>query len=112
MPAQAGTVYRYFRADADHDISGDPIALSLDGGTTWITTGVDYIAPGALPPGPAAVNAGTPPKAGFAGYWWRVLTGPTTSFPLARGLNAVVGKLTDSPEVPHFGWRVTVDATE
>lgn len=105
--AQQGIIYRYLRADADHDVSADPFALSLDG-ITWVTAGVTFIAVGALPPRPAAVHAANPPDAGMTGYWWRTLTGPTTSFPLNTGRNIIHGRATDSPEEPHFAWTVTV----
>lgn len=103
MP-QAGKTYRYFRADADHDISNDPFAFSIDGGNTWITSTVTYIATGSLPPRPAAVDAGNPPAAGLTGYWWRVQTGPGNPMPLQLGRNVVRGKATDNPEEPHWAW--------
>ncbi len=111
MP-QAGTVYRYLRVDADHDVSADTFALSLDGGLTWITSGITYIPAASLPPGPAAVHAANPPSAGFAGYWWRVLSGPGQPLPLATGVNEVQGRLTDSPEIPMFEWRIYVNTWE
>lgn len=112
MANQQGMIYRYVRADADHDVSGDPLTLSLDGGTTWITTGVTYIATASLPAAVAAVNTARTPPAGMVGYWWRILTGPGTSFPLNRGPNTVTGRLTDNPETPYFAWRIVVDPAE
>ncbi len=111
MP-QASTVYRYLRVDADHDVSLDPFALSLDGGLTWVTTGITYIPVGSLPPGPAAVHAATPTAAGFAGYWFRAMSGPGQTLPLAYGVNEVTGRATDSPESPQFEWRIYVNTWE
>lgn len=110
MP-QRQVVPWYFRADADHDISGDPMALSLDG-VTWVTAGVSYVAVGALPPGPAAVHVANPPAAGFAGYWWVATTGPGQALPLAYGVNEVQGRITDNPYTPYFEWRVYVDSSQ
>jgi hypothetical protein len=104
---QNGIVYRYFRVDADKDVSGDTLALSLDSGVTWIA-GATYIASGSLPPSVAAVNSASPPAAGRTGYWWQILSGPGQLLPLATGRNVVRGRLTDSPEVPHFAWTVNV----
>jgi hypothetical protein len=110
LSAQAGIVFRYFRIDASHDVSGDVLALSLDG-VTFSATGVTYIAPGAYPASVTAANSSKPPASGFTGYWWRVLTGPGQPLALQRGSNIVYGQLTDSPEVPRFSWRVSVDAS-
>lgn len=107
MPQQQ-IVYWYLRADADHDISTDVIALSIDGGTTWATSGVTYIPTGSLPPRPAAVDAANPPAAGLVGYWFRVLTGPGQTLPLNRGNNTIIGRVTDNPETPWFSWAVYV----
>lgn len=107
MTAQQGIVYRYFRVDADHDVSGDTLELSLDQ-TTWSSTGVVYIAPGNYPPAVTAANTATPARAGLVGYWWRALTGPGQTLPLQRGTVRVYGRLTDSPEVPWFSWKLYV----
>jgi len=109
VSAQQGIIYRFFRVDADHDVSTDALALSLDG-VTFSTAGVTYIAPGAYPASVTAANSSKPPAAGFTGYWWRVLTGPGQTLPLQRGSQTVYGQLTDSPEVPRFAWRVSVDS--
>lgn len=111
MSLQAGTIYRYLRADADHDISGDVLGLSLDKGVTWVTAGIDYIATEDLPPGPAAIDAAKPPPAGLTGYWWRILTGPD-DFALTLGQNVIRGELADNPETPHFAWTVNVTLYE
>lgn len=112
MTAQAGTVYRYFRADCDHDISGDNFELSLNTETGWFSIGVEYIAPIDLPASCVARDAADPPDDGFAGYWWRVMTGPGTPLPLQRGKNTVYGRLTDNTEIPHFSWDVFVGVDE
>jgi len=109
MTAQAGTVNRYFRADADKDISGDVVELSLDE-LAW--SAAAYIATAALPPSIAAVDAATPPPSGRVGYWYVVLTGPSTPFAMLRGTNIVHGRCIDNPEMPHFGWTVYVGASE
>jgi hypothetical protein len=49
-----------------------------------------------------------PAAAGFTGYWFRVLTGPGQTLPLTRGQNTIIGRVTDSPEVPWFSWSVYV----
>jgi hypothetical protein len=105
--AQAGIVYRYFRVDADHDVSADPLKLSLDR-TTWITSGIDYVAPVDYPPSVIAANTTRPPRSGLTGYWWRALTGPAQTLPLTLGRNIVFGDLTDTPEEPRLAWGVTV----
>lgn len=111
MTAQAGKVYRYVRFDADQDITSDPVMAALDADPlVWAT--VDYIAPVNWPPSVAAADAGTPVAAGKVGYWFRLLTGPGTSFPLQLGTNVMHGKLTDTPEEPHFGWRIPVSLYE
>lgn len=106
---QAGTVNRYFRADADKDISADVFSMSLDE-LTW--TPATYIATASLPPSVAAVDAARAPGSGRVGYWFVVLTGPATPLPLLRGTNVVHGRCVDSPETPHFGWTVYVGASE
>lgn len=114
MP-QAGKVYRYFRADADHDISGDPFQFAIDGGTTWTLAGAAlYVPTGSLPPRPAAVEADplNAPLPGLTGYWWRVFTGPGQTLPLAVGRTVVRGRATDNPEEPHFFWTVDVSRYE
>lgn len=107
MP-QAGTVYRYVRLDVDHDVSADTLELSVDQ-VTWVSTGVVYIATGARPASVIAADTAHPPASGFAGYWWRVLTGPGTAFTTLYNGVTVYGRLTDTPETPHFAWKVTVD---
>lgn len=108
MSAQAQTVYRYFRAEADHDISGDVFQLSPDNGVTWQTG--TYIAPGDWPASVVAEDAADPVEGGLTGYWYRMLTGPglTPAFPMNLGTNVILGRCTDNPEIPHFHWRVTV----
>ena len=105
MTAQAGKINRYFRTLADKDISGDVFEFSLDE-TAWVTG--TYVPVGSLPPRPAAVHAANPAPAGFTGYWFSILTGPGTSLILQRGGQRVYGRATDSPELPHFGWDLTV----
>jgi hypothetical protein len=106
MVAQAGKITRYFRTLADKDISGDVFEFSLDE-TTWVTG--TYVPVGSLPPRPAAIHAANPAPTGFTGYWFSVLTGPGTSFAaLQRGEATMFGRATDSPELPHFGWHLTV----
>lgn len=107
MTAQAGTVYRYFRVDADHDVSADQLDLSLDGGTTWITSGIEYIPPADLPASCTAKDSTDPPARGYIGHWFRVLTGPGQTLPMRRGTNLVRGRLTDTPEIPYFTWTVS-----
>jgi hypothetical protein len=105
MAAQAGKINRYFRALADKDISGDVFEFSLDE-VTWVTG--TYVPVGSLPPRPAAVHAANPAPAGFTGYWFSVLTGPGSSLALQRGNETLYGRVTDSPELPHFGWSFQV----
>ena len=105
MVAQAGTVYRYFRADADHDLSAETFEISIDE-LAWFPA--TFIATGSLPPNVAAVNTQNPVQNGLTGYWWRVLIGPAGAFNIDRANNEVYGRLTDTPEVPHFGWTVPV----
>jgi hypothetical protein len=105
MVQQAETVYRYFRADADHDISGELVEISADE-LTWHSA--TYIATGSLPPQVADVDAANPVPKNLTGYWWRVFVGPTGAFNIDRGSNEVFGRLTDNPELPHFGWIVLV----
>lgn len=111
---QKGDVYRYFRADADKDISGDDFALSADNGVTW-HPGL-YIAPADWPDVVIAVEADpkNAPEPGLTGYWYRVFTGPglSTAFPLNLGSNLVRGKCVDNPEIPWFAWRFTVRVNE
>ena len=109
--AQAGIVYRYFPILADHDVSADVLAVSLDG-VTWTSAGVNYVAPNSWPPSVTAAAEADPPPAGFSSYWWQVLTGPGQTLPLATGRNVVYGMLTDNPEIPHFGWVIQVGAYE
>lgn len=111
MP-QGGIVYRYFCAFADHDISADPFALSIDAGDTWVSAGVVLVAVADLPPAVAAVNASTTPPAGCQPFWYRALTGPGTAFPMPFSSNAVLGHAGDDPETPQFGWLVTVGPYE
>lgn len=112
MPQQQ-IVYRYYRADADHDISTDPFRFSIDDGVTWTDpSAATYIPTGSLPPKPAADDAANPPETGLTGYWFRVLTGPAQPLPLALGLNKVIGWATDSPETPRFSWETYVASTE
>lgn len=107
MVQQAETVYRYFRADADHDISAELFEISPDE-LGWFPA--TFIATNSLPPPVLKIHNDNPVKAGsgLTGYWWRVFVGPTGAFNLARGSNEVYGRLTDSPELPHFGWTVLV----
>ena len=107
---QSGIIFRYFRIDCDHNVSSDPLALSIDNGVTWTTSGVTYVAPGSWPPSVINANTSNPVPGAMTGYWWRTLTGPATPFPLQSGNNTLLGKLTDSPEEPHMAWRVYVDA--
>lgn len=109
--AQLGTVFRYVRADADKDISADLFELSLDN-ATWVSGGVVYMPPMSWTPSVTAANTANPLAAGFTGYWWRFLSGPGTSFPLSTGVTVLHGRATDSPEIPHFAWRILVTATE
>lgn len=109
---QQGTVYRYLRADASKDVSSDVLELSLDGGVTWAATGVTYIAPEDRPPEVTAADAAQPAAAGFTGYWWRILTGPDGDWPLKTGVTTLRGRLTDSPEIPHFAWLIRVNETD
>jgi hypothetical protein len=108
MAAQAGTILRYFRADADKDISGDVFQFSTDE-VTWVTG--NYVPTGSLPPRAAAVHAANPPPTGLVGYWFSVLTGPT-GLALVRGNARMYGKAADSPETPHFGWIFPVGWAE
>lgn len=108
---QSGTVYRYLRVDADHDVSTDVLELSFDAGTTWSSAGIGFIAHDDWPPGVATVDAGNPPPTGLTGYWWRFLSGPD-DVALEIGPNHVLGRVTDSPEIPHFGWTVQVGRNE
>lgn len=110
MTAQAGTVYRYLRVDADHDVSTDILELSRDK-ATWFTAGVDYIPTVDRPASCIAADAAEPPTAGFGGYWWRILTGPSNVV-LNVGSNHIYGRLPDLPETPHFAWTVTVHRDE
>lgn len=110
MP-QAGTVYRYLRVDADHDVSSDTLELSFDGGATWVSAGVAFIAEGSWPASVSAANTAAPAAAGLTGYWWRFLSGPD-DIALEIGPNRVLGRVTDSPEIPHFGWTVQVGRNE
>lgn len=109
---QAGIVYRYFRAEADQDISGTAFQLSADDGATWKTA--TYIAPGNWPPSVVAADAAKAVPGGRTGYWYRVLTGPgiTTAFPMNLGTNLILGHCTDNPEVPQFFWRISVGVNE
>jgi hypothetical protein len=107
VTAQQGIVYRYFRVDADHDVSTDTLELGLSE-TAWSSTGVVYVAPDDYPPSVLAANAAKPSPTGFTGYWWRAMTGPAQTLPLQRGRNRVFGRLTDTPEAPHFSWMVSI----
>lgn len=110
---QQGTVFRHFRADASHDVSADTLELSTDGGETWSSTGVEYVAPEDWPPEVVAANAASKVRAGYVGYWWRILTGPDGDWPLPVGQKQQVrGRLTDNPETPHFVWYISVLSTE
>lgn len=107
MTAQSGTVYRYVRADADHDISGDTFECSLDD-ETW--TAVTYVAQADWPPSVIKADADNPSTT--IGHWWRLLTGPATPFPFQRGYNVLLGHCVDSPEMPDFAWRIVVGPHE
>lgn len=114
MPTlQAGVVYRYLRADADHDISADlfEVTMTADENNWHAAT---YIAPGSWPASVIAVQANVKyaAKAGLTGYWYRILTGPGQTYPLKLGVNNLRGRATDTPESPHFGWSIRVAATE
>jgi hypothetical protein len=106
MSVQASTVARYFSLYADHDVSADTLTLSFDGGATWPAVG-EFVAAGSLPAAATSAAAKNPPPSGFAMYWWRVETSPTSNA-LQVGTNLVLGKLTDSQDEPHFAWPVYV----
>lgn len=110
MP-QAGTVYRFFRADASKDISADVFELSTDA-VNWVASGVTYVPPGSWPPEVIAANTEFPVKPGYVGYWWQTLTGPGTSFPVISNGMKMHGRATDSPEIPHFAWTIYVTTSE
>lgn len=109
IATQAGIVYRCFPLDATHDISADPMEASIDD-TTWVA--LDYVEPVDYPPEIIAENTARPVAAGFTRYWWRALTGPAQTLPLAIGVNVIYGRLTDNPEIPHFAWTFSVGRYE
>lgn len=105
---QASTIYRGLRVDASHDVSGDQLELSIDGGATWNATGVTAVATADRTPEMVAADAATPPAAGLTGYWWKVLTGPGTPYPLPTGTARVRGRLTDTPEIVRLAWSIEI----
>lgn len=107
MTDQNGEVYRYFRVDADHNVSNDVLELSLDA-VTWTSVGVTFVAQVDWPPAVAADVVNNPPATGLAAYWWRAMSGPGQTLPLTTGLVTVRGRLHDVPELPWFAWAIDV----
>jgi hypothetical protein len=103
---QAGTFYRYFRVDADHDISTAELELSTDK-AHWSSTGVEYVALADLPARPAAITREEPPADGMGAYWFRRMTGPD-DLPIPTGMTTVYGRLVDADQTPRFAWSFVV----
>ena len=60
---------------ADHDITGDDVEMSLDGGATWHTA--EHVTGGV-----------------------RLLVGPGAALPLTTGVRTVYVRIHDMPEIP------------
>jgi hypothetical protein len=99
VPAAKTVVTRYFSIDADHDISGDAAAFSLDQ-VTW--------APGTYVPAPTPRMLAAKPvvPVGLTRYWWSLLVGPGNTLVPDLGNSVVYGKLPDTPQQLYYSWPI------
>jgi hypothetical protein len=100
-----------FAIDAVHDLSSDVLKFALDknvlpaGGGTAGT----HVVPGADPLLDTWLAGLTPrPPKNTARYWWTLLLGAGQTVSPQQGTSVLYGRLTDSPNLPIFGWRITL----
>lgn len=89
----------FLAVDASQDISDDTVEFTLDR-VTWVTA--SHIDP---PAGQIAAAAVTDPvPGGMTRYWVRLMVGPGQELEPPRGRQAIIGRITDSPDVPERTW--------
>jgi hypothetical protein len=100
VPTVKTNTTRYFSIDADHDISGDVLSLSLDQ-ATWVAA--TYV--GA--PSARLTSAKPAVVTGMTRYWWSMLMGSAGGLVPDVGTDTVFGKLVDGSQTLIYDWPIT-----
>jgi hypothetical protein len=102
MTVWTGVEYFNFALDSLNDLTGSTFALGLVHGTYPVTgqfvTDTGELARLALNPKPV--------PAGHTRYWWKALLGAGQTIELLQGENTVYARLTDSPEVIPYEYKI------
>lgn len=108
MSAARTLAYWYLPVQVDHDPTADPFAISVDGGATFPYTATWFNSATVPPAVLAKVPAASP---GLTWYFGRILGG-VSGVLLNQGNNTVIGKITDTPQVPWLSWTIYLQHTQ
>ena len=100
--------YWYLPVQVDHDPTGDPFVVSVDGGATFPGTATWFTSATVPPAVLAKVPAASP---GLTWYFGRILAG-ASGVTLQQGSNTVIGKITDTPQIPWLSWTIYIQHTQ